>query len=127
MEISVFLAKAWGIALILIPLTLWFDRSNVQKAVAMMKRNEYIFASGIFCLFLGSVMVAGHNIWVADWRTILTLFGWLSLAKGSFLLSAPELSIKLISIMTGKDFLVKGYLVTSFLLGLYLARVGFFF
>jgi len=127
MEISIFLAKAWGVVFMLIPLTLRFNKSNIQKALAIIKRSEFIFAWGIFCLFLGSAMVAGHNIWVFDWRIILTLFGWLSLAKGFFLLFAPGISIKLVSIMTENDILIKGYLITYFLLGLYLSRIGFFF
>ncbi len=127
MEISVFLAKTWGIILILIPVTMWFDRSNIQEIIKMIKTKEYIFMSGLFCLFLGSVMISGHNLWVSDWRTIITLFGWSSLVNGIFLLSAPNFAIKILSMITRRDILVKSFLVISFILGLYFFRVGFFF
>ncbi len=127
MEISIFLAKAWGMVLILIPLSMWFDRSNAQEATKVMKKREYLLMSGAFCLFLGSMVVAAHNLWVSDWRIVLTLIGWLSLAKGVLLLSAPGASTKIFSLIMKKDLLVKGYLLSMFLLGLYLSRVGFLF
>ncbi len=127
MEISVFLAKVLGIILILIPLSMWFDRSNVREVGKAMKSREYLLISGMFCLLLGSVMVASHNLWVSDWRVILTLIGWLSLAKGVFLLSAPGPSAKIITLIAKNDLVVKGYLLTTFILGLYLSRIGFLF
>ncbi len=127
MEISIFLAKTWGIVLILIPVTMWFDRSNIEEIIKTIKTKEYIFMLGLFCLFLGSIMISGHNLWVSDWRTIITLFGWSALAKGIFLLSAPNLAIKILSMITGREILVKSFLVIIFILGLYLSRVGFFF
>ncbi len=127
MEISVFLAKAWGIILILIPLSFWFDKSNFEELLKISKNKKSLFLSGMICLPLGAVMVAGHNIWSWDWRLILTLFGWIFIAKGILLLSSPHLVTRIMGIAIGNENFIKISFALSFVLGIYLARTGFFF
>jgi hypothetical protein len=42
-------------------------------------------------LICGVLMVMGHNLWVADWRVLVTITGWATLLKSVALLLAPRL------------------------------------
>ena len=82
MDISIFLAKAWGLYLVIISLAFLFNRS-LRKRVANLLENEGVFLlSGLVGLVFGILHVLAHNIWVKDWRVVVTILGWLVLAKG---------------------------------------------
>ena len=53
-------------------------------------RFMYAFAS----IFLGLATVLVHNIWAANWHTIITVLAWLCLLKGIYLVVYPEPSRK---------------------------------
>jgi hypothetical protein len=42
-------------------------------------------------LILGLISVLLHNIWVANWHVLVTIFGWLTLIKGILVIAWPEL------------------------------------
>jgi hypothetical protein len=42
----------------------------------------------------GLAVVLSHNVWVQDWRVIVTLLGWLALISGGVRVFAPERAIK---------------------------------
>ena len=42
----------------------------------------------------GLAIVLTHNIWAADWRVLITLFGWLNVIGGALRLFAPPLLMK---------------------------------
>ena len=43
-----------------------------------------IYLSGILTLLAGLAIVNAHNLWVPDWRVIITIMGWLGIAGGLF-------------------------------------------
>jgi hypothetical protein len=53
--------------------------------------DEQLFTLLLVLVVLGSVMVGTHNLWVADWRVLVTATGWAILVKGGVLLLAPGL------------------------------------
>ena len=46
--------------------------------------------SGLYALFLGLAVVFCHNLWVADFRVVVTVLGWMALGSGVMLLLIPE-------------------------------------
>jgi hypothetical protein len=38
---------------------------------------------------MGLAIVLAHNVWTADWRVLITLFGWLNAIGGAVRLIAP--------------------------------------
>jgi len=40
--------------------------------------------NGLVLFVAGLVIVALHNLWVADWRVLITLSGWLLVAVGAW-------------------------------------------
>jgi uncharacterized membrane protein len=45
--------------------------------------------SGLFCLAIGFPLVTFHNVWILNSSLIITLLGWLALAKGLAFLMFP--------------------------------------
>ncbi|MCL0049332.1 hypothetical protein M1O57_04850 [Dehalococcoidia bacterium] len=79
MEISILLGKIWGGLLVISGLAgvLW-----PRVFVRLYKDYRYNFLVGGVLLVLGLVTVVLHNLWVADWRVVITILGWFSLILG---------------------------------------------
>ena len=41
-----------------------------------------IFVTGVLALVAGLAVVNAHNLWVRDWRVIVTILGWLFILRG---------------------------------------------
>jgi uncharacterized protein YjeT (DUF2065 family) len=69
-------------------------------------------------------MVNFHNIWIADWRILITLIGWLSVIKGVVRLLFPQAGKRLAGKMLSPvALLVLGLLITA--LGAWFFFVGY--
>jgi hypothetical protein len=44
---------------------------------------------GILTLLAGLAIVNAHNLWVSDWRVIITILGWLAIIRGALSLLFP--------------------------------------
>jgi uncharacterized protein YjeT (DUF2065 family) len=49
------------------------------------------FPMVMMILVIGLTVVALHNVWVADWPVVITLFGWIMVLKSMLFLLAPQL------------------------------------
>ena len=83
-----------------------------------------LFLSGLFALAMVIAMVIGHSVWELSWRGLITLIGYLSIAKGSARIGFPEVPQKAVG------FLLKGntnwiWICIMLVLGGYLTWVGF--
>jgi len=54
-----------------------------------------VYLGGLVALAIGFLLVTFHNIWSKDWSVIITIFGWVALIKGLFLIVLPKVSIKI--------------------------------
>lgn len=52
-----------------------------------------IFMAGVLALALGIALVTFHNIWVADWRAFITVYGWIALVAGVVRIVFPDAAI----------------------------------
>ena len=121
MELSIFLAKVLGLYLVIVPLAVLVNRKHLPRLVEEFSTNIGLnILASIFALVLGLLVVVSHNIWTADWRVIITILGWLTLAKGVVRLLFLEQVQKLARIS-----LKLWFLVLFVLVGLYLSYVGF--
>ena len=44
---------------------------------------------GVLALLAGVAIVNAHNLWVSDWRVIITVVGWLAIIRGVLSLLFP--------------------------------------
>jgi len=49
-----------------------------------------VFNNGILWLMGGLAVVRFHNLWVLNWRLIITLLGWMSVFAGLMRMTFPE-------------------------------------
>lgn len=121
MELSIFLGKVIGLYLLIVSVIMTINRKDHKKFLQSFQENFALtFVCGVFTVILGLLLVVGHNIWRNDWRVIITLIAWLTLAKGIGLILVP---LKIVKAGSGR-LLLK--LPVPFLLGAYLSYVAFF-
>jgi len=48
-----------------------------------------VYLNGTLLLIGGLALVRAHNLWVADWRVLVTLVGWVALVAGLYRMFMP--------------------------------------
>ena len=123
-RLTVFLARS--IRLFTILLTAGFLVRGSAVIETTTADVPVMLAYAIISLALGVAMIVGHNVWSGGvLPVVVTLVGWLILAKGLLLLCvAPEALAGLIAAMRyGGHYYLS--LVPAFFIGLYLTWAGF--
>ncbi len=88
-EISIFFARFWGAFFIIFGLLFIITR-QLGKTIEMTDNKAFVISTGYITLLMGLVTVILHNLWVADWRVVITLLGWSTLIKGIMKVGFPE-------------------------------------
>lgn len=128
METTIFLAQLIGPTMIAVGLGLFFSRDYYKKVYRHLENETLgVLMSGIAALVIGIVMVMTHNIWDSPLTVIVTLVGWLSIAKGLLLIVVPRTVDKLGDWMAGKEgwFTFAGAFYT--VIGAYLSYMAYMY
>ena len=126
MDISIFLAKVIGLFLVISTLAIIIRYKKFVSIEEEAAKNKIlIYLSGFIALIIGILLIISHNIWVLDWRVVITLIGWMVFVKGVLRIFFPELAIKIIGKKSSKKWLLWAEVI-FFLIGLYLIYKGFF-
>ena len=51
--------------------------------------SALIYLSGLMTMAVGVAIVLTHNVWTADWRVLITLFGWAAAIGGAMRIILP--------------------------------------
>src|SRR6202158_2943748 len=95
MSTSVFIARLIGPVMLVIGLAvLTNQRAFREMAEECLRSRALLFLSGLIIMPVGLAIVLTHNIWAADGRVMITLFGWLNLIGGAVRLVAPTYVIQ---------------------------------
>jgi len=125
MDLSIFLAKIYGIVFIAVGLGMLINSKYYRKAIdGMLKNYGVMYLGGAMALIIGYVIITYHNFWVKDWTVIITIFGWIAFIKGIMLLVFPKAMISLSLSMIKKMNLTIWSIITL-VLGLVLGYYGF--
>lgn len=89
MEISIFFARFLGSFFLIFGL-LFIVTRQLGKTIEMTDDKAFVISTGYITLLLGLVTVVLHNLWVADWRVVITILGWAWLIKGILKTGFPE-------------------------------------
>ncbi len=124
MDISIFLAQAWGIVLLISSLSIFFAQESYRSLMTRAKEMEdAILMSGVVALIFGTLHILAYNSWTPDWRGLITILGWLAFLKGLLRLWAPRLVVRIARKMNYRWLSAMAFLF--FILGAYLAWIGF--
>jgi hypothetical protein len=92
---SIFLAKLLGPVLLVVAAGALGQRDAFAAVTRdFLDHPALIYLSGLLAVPAGLAIVLAHNLWVADWRLLVTLFGWLMLLSGCVRLAAPTHTIR---------------------------------
>ncbi len=89
MEISIFFARLWGSFFLIFGL-LFIATRQLGKTIEMTEDKAFVISTGYITFLMGLVTVILHNVWVADWRVVITILAWSTLIKGIMKIGFPE-------------------------------------
>lgn len=121
MELTLFFAQFWGWLLVIVG-TIFLFRKNalLEELFSLVKDSGFTLISGYLALTLGLATVLLHNVWVADWRVVITIFGWMSVLKGVVRMGFPDIAQKSVSVFKDRPLVIRVLLVICILLGAWL-------
>ena len=123
-RLTVFLARAIGLFTVVLVVALLVRGSAIIQASVADGPVMMVYAT--ISLAMGIAMVLGHNTWTGGaLPVVVTLIGWLSLAKGVLLLFlAPDAGSQMFAQMRYAEHYYL-YLAPTPVIGLYLTWAGF--
>ena len=127
MDSSIFFAKLLGPYCILAAAGVLFNLKAWQNIMEDFFRNTaLIYFAGAFAFLFGLTIVLLHNIWEANWTVIITIFGWLGIIKGVWMIILPNTVGKIIKAYRRNTFILKVNLFIAAVIGLFLTAIGYF-
>jgi hypothetical protein len=126
MDTSIFLARLLGPSMLVIGLGLLLNRATYRDmSLEFLDSPALIYLAGLIAFVAGLAIVLTHNVWVAGWPVVITIFGWVSLAAGIFRIVFPASVAKLgRRLIDSQGFLIGGIAV-YLLLGAWLSYAGY--
>ncbi len=84
MQTSIFLAQLMGPVILAAAISLFVNgEQQVAMAREFLESPSQIYISGLLVMTAGLAIVLYHNVWVFDWRLIITVLGWLAVIGGT--------------------------------------------
>ena len=118
MQSSAFIARLMGPLLLVNAIAILVNRRGFQEMIAGATRNPaVIYLTGLLTLLAGLLVLEFHNVWVLDWRVLVTIVGWLSIAGGIARIVFPAGMAAIGERMVSRDSLMVGGAIVSILLG----------
>ena len=72
-------------------LALALNRTTFRTlANELLASTALVFLAGVITLTAGVAIVLTHNVWLASWRVLITLLGWLFVVSGLIRMLAPQ-------------------------------------
>ena len=88
MDVTIFFARFYGSLFMILGL-LSVLAGFLKRVIKYTDDKTITVSTGYITFLLGLVTVILHNIWVADWRVVVTVLGWTTLFKGIEKIALP--------------------------------------
>jgi hypothetical protein len=96
MNRSLFLARLIGPVLAITGLSMLGNAQNyLDVATGIIGDGALLYFAAVLGLLGGIALVLTHNAWIADWRLIITLLGWVSVIESAAWILAPQVLARL--------------------------------
>ena len=126
MQTSIFLAKLLGPILLVAGVALLVNRKELDAlGQEVLRSHILLFVLGLIDFSVGLAIVLNHNVWVADWRVVITLLGWLLIVRGAVRILIPDQVRPLGAKVLKNANVVTGSLAVTAVLGLVLSYFGY--
>ena len=126
MSTSVFLARLIGPVMLVIGLAVFTNqRAFRELAEEFLASRALIFLSGLLIMPVGLAIILTHNIWAADGRVMITLFGWFNAIGGAVRLVAPAYVMEAGRAMLKRPYFIPAAAAAWVVAGLLFCLFGF--
>jgi hypothetical protein len=88
---SLFLARLIGPVFVAVGLGALVHVGYRETVEEFLRSAALIYLSGLLGMTAGIAVILTHNVWAADWRVLITLFGWLAAIGGAVRVILPQL------------------------------------
>ncbi|MFQ5624185.1 MAG: hypothetical protein ACE5FS_12425 [Paracoccaceae bacterium] len=127
METSILMARLMGPVLLVAAVTMVANPKDLLGiAREFLGNRALIFVTGVLAMVAGLSIVNIHNVWTADWRIIITLFGWALTIGGAARMALPQIVIRVGGAMTESPAMIRIAGAVWLLIGAILAYEGYF-
>jgi hypothetical protein len=125
-QTSIYLAKLMGPVFCLAGLGFLLNRQAfLAIAEDFVENTGMIMMSGFFALVMGLAIVNAHNVWVADWPVIITIFGWASLIVGFIRITMPDIVSLIAKSILGMRSFLTIHAIILIIFGSWMSYVGY--
>jgi len=91
MYTSFFIAKLLGPIFLLVGIALLTNPQTFRTLLQeFIESGVLMYLAGFLGLLGGLALVLTHNVWVLDWRLIITLIGWTSIVRAIVTIFLPQ-------------------------------------
>jgi hypothetical protein len=126
MQISVYLARLIGPALALAGVSmLLHPQGFLDIATGIIGDAALLYVFALLGVLGGTAIVLAHNLWVADWRVVVTLIGWASIVDSTLWLLFPRQLARLYAPILNPSLALVGGLI-GLIAGAVLIYFGYF-
>ena len=126
METSILIARLIGPILVVAGITALVNpKGMVDMAQEFLASRALIFIAGFLALLGGLAIVNTHNLWVAGWPIIITIFGWMAVIGGVIRMALPGVTKSIGEAMLGSAALLRLLGSLQVVLGAYLMFVSY--
>ena len=126
MDTSIFIAQLLGPPILLAGLSLIAHQSFYRSVAENIRSSPaLLYVIGMLRLLAGLAIVLVHNVWVANWRVLITLLGWIAIVRGALILAAPDAVLSWTRGMLERDTLFPLAAAIAILLGGALCFFGY--
>jgi len=91
MQASIFIARLLGPLIVVVAIALFSKpamfRTMLQEFIGS---PIWLYFAGFAGFLAGMAVILTHNVWAADWRVIITLFGWFSVVRALISILQPQ-------------------------------------
>lgn len=126
MTSSIFIAKLLGPLFIVAGIAFLLKAQMFREILQEFIRSPaLLYLAGFFGLLGGLALVLTHNIWVLDWRLIVTLIGWVTIVRAVVTIFQPRWIVAAGSKLLDHRGYFSGAAVTNLIIGLVLSYFGY--
>lgn len=126
MSASIFIARLLGplfiVVGIAVPLKTQMFRAILREFA---QSRALLYLAGFFGLLGGLALVLTHNLWVRDWRLIITLIGWLTIIRALVTIFQPQWIVALAEKIGDNRSWFSGAAIADLLIGMVLSYFGY--
>jgi uncharacterized membrane protein len=127
MPTSIFIAKLLGPVFVIVgvalPLRAQAFRTILQEFI---RSPSLLYFAGFFGLLGGLALVLTHNVWVLNWRLIITLIGWVTIVRAVVTILRPQIIVTIGSKLLRRRDIFFGAAALNVVIGLVLSYFGYF-